>query len=54
MKAHAFVAVALTKVGGRRWTAFAKEAIASAGLAEEGTAIFKLRLQALFQEQGGA
>jgi predicted oxidoreductase len=53
-EAGALVAVALTKLGEEAVDGLAKEAFGSAALAEEGKALFKLRLRALFPDTGGA
>ena len=54
LEADALVAVALTKLGEEAVDSLAKEALGSAHLAEEGKALFKLRLRALFPDKGGA
>ena len=54
LEADALVAVALTKLGEEAVDSLAKEALGSAHRAEEGKALFKLRLRALFPDTGGA
>jgi hypothetical protein len=53
-EADALVAVALTKLGEEAVDSLAKEALGSSHRVEEGKALFKLRLKALFPEKGGA
>ena len=50
LEADALVAVALTKLGEEAVDSLAKEALGSVHRAEEGKALFKQRLQALFPE----
>ena len=54
LEADTLVAVALTKLGEEAVDSLAKEAMTSASGGEEGKALFKLRLRALFPEEGGA
>jgi len=50
LEADSLVALALTKVGEEAVDSLAKEALGSVHQAEEGKALFKQRLQALFPE----
>jgi len=51
-EAEALVAIALTHLGEEAVDSLAKEALGSVHRAEEGKALFKLRLHALFPDTG--